>query len=342
MIKIGIFLVEIGVIPDWMIRVVARILTRQRLKGPQDTAKKLELINELSKGGIAEKTGDANNQHYEVPTEFFQLVLGQHLKYSCNLFEGTESQDEAEQAMLDLYLKRAGIEEGQKILDLGCGWGSFSLYAAKLYPLSEFTCVSNSQTQIDYIKRRAAQKGLTNLTPIKADVNDLSLEKRFDRIISIEMFEHLRNYRSILSKLNSLLNDGGRLFIHIFCHKSLLYLYEIKSDADWMTKYFFEGGIMPSFDIFDYFSESFHLVDRWAVNGSHYSRTSKLWLERMYLNEARIMDVLNRHYPDSRRWFNRWRIFFLTCEAFFALNDGSEYFVSHHLLEKNLTAKNLR
>ena len=335
MIKFGIYLAEIGVIPDWMIRVAARFLTRQRLADSQNAAEKLELIEQLSKGGIAEKTDDANEQHYEVPTEFFQLVLGKHLKYSCNLFEKVDFQDQAEQAMLDLYIERAGITNNQDVLDLGCGWGSFSLYAAKRFPSSRFTCVSNSQTQIDYIKNQAEEEGIGNLTPIRSDVNELSVEDRFDRIISIEMFEHLRNYQSILSTLNLLLKDSGKLFIHIFCHKSLLYLYEIESDSDWMTKYFFQGGIMPSLDIFEHFDESFRLADRWSVNGRNYSKTSKLWLRKMYQNRAQIMRVLSQHYDDPRRWFNRWRIFFLTCEVFFALNDGDEYFVSHHLLEKN-------
>ena len=197
MIKFGIFLAEIGVIPDWVIRVAARFLTRQRLGQAQNVAEKLELIEQLSKGGVAEKAVDANEQHYEVPTEFFQLVLGRHLKYSCNLFEEVDSQDDAERAMLDLYIERAGIANNQQVLDLGCGWGSFSLYAAKQFPSSRFTCVSNSQTQIDYIKSRAEEEGITNLTPIRSDVNELSLEDRFDRIISIEMFEHLRNYQSM-------------------------------------------------------------------------------------------------------------------------------------------------
>ncbi len=336
MIKFGIYLAEIGVIPDWMIRVAARFLTRQRLADSQNAAEKLELIEQLSKGGIAEKTDDANEQHYEVPTEFFQLVLGKHLKYSCNLFEKVDFQDQAEEAMLDLYIERAGIANNQDVLDLGCGWGSFSLYAAKRFPSSRFTCVSNSQTQIDYIKNQAEEEGITNLMPIRSDVNELSVEDRFDRIISIEMFEHLRNYQSILSTLNLLLKDSGKLFIHIFCHKSLLYLYEIKGDSDWMTKYFFQGGIMPSRDIFEHFDESFRLADRWSVNGRNYSKTSKLWLRKMYQNRAQIMHVLSQHYDDPRRWFNRWRIFFLTCEVFFALNDGDEYFVSHHLLDKKL------
>ena len=335
MIKFGIYLAEIGVIPDWMIRVAARFLTRQRLADSQSAAEKIELIEQLSKGGIAEKTDYANEQHYEVPTEFFQLVLGKHLKYSCNLFEEVDFQDQAEQAMLDLYIERAGIANNQDVLELGCGWGSFSLYAAKRFPSSRFTCVSNSQTQIDYIKNQAEEEGIANLTPIRSDVNELSVEDRFDRIISIEMFEHLRNYQSILSTLNLLLKDSGKLFIHIFCHKSLLYLYEIQSDSDWMTKYFFQGGIMPSLDIFEHFDESFRLADRWSVNGKNYSKTSKLWLRKMYQNSTQIMRVLSQHYDDPRRWFNRWRIFFLTCEVFFALNDGDEYFVSHHLLEKN-------
>ena len=335
MIKIGIFLAEIGFVPDWMIRLAARYLTRQRLSESQTESDKVGLIKQLSTGGVAEKVGRANEQHYEVPTEFFQLVLGKHLKYSCNLFDEAGSQDGAEEAMLDLYITRAEITDNQRVLDLGCGWGSFSLYAAKRFPSTEFTCVSNSQSQIDFIKDCAEEEGLTNVSAMKSDVNDLQLEKGFDRVISIEMFEHLRNYASILTTLRLLLTDEGKVFIHIFCHKSLLYLYEIQSDSDWMTKYFFQGGIMPSLDVFEYFDDSFRLANRWVVNGNHYSKTSSLWLKKMYQNRQQVMDVLSHHYDSPRSWFNRWRIFFLTCEAFFALNQGNEYFVSHHLLVKN-------
>ena len=261
-------------------------------------------------------------------------MLGNRLKYSCSLFDGQTTLDEAEDKMLDLYIERANILDGQEILDLGCGWGSFSLYAAAKFPESNITSVSNSFDQINFINEEAEKRNLKNIKAIKMDVNKLHLDNHFDRIISIEMFEHLRNYKSILSSLSSLLKDNGKLFIHIFCNKEITYLYEVRHDLDWMTKYFFLGGIMPSKDIFSYFDEELIVTKEWDVKGDHYSKTSKGWLENHYKNKSEIIDIFKDHYSDPVVWFNRWRIFFLTCEVFFAMNKGKEYFVSHYLFEK--------
>ncbi|MFZ8865337.1 MAG: SAM-dependent methyltransferase [Rickettsiales bacterium] len=334
MTKFLLSIAELGLIPDVFIKTAVRFITKKRLNESGIHENKLNVIKSISEGGIAEKTDDANEQHYEVPPEFFKYALGKNLKYSCSFFDKTDSLDEAEKSMLELYIERADIQEGHDILDLGCGWGSFSLYVAEKYPSVSITAVSNSKDQIAFIQNEAKRRGLFNIKASKMDVNNLDLNNKFDRIVSIEMFEHLRNYKLILNSLNSLLKPDGRLFVHIFCHKELTYFYEIKNNYDWMTKYFFEGGIMPSQDIFKYFDDKLEVINQWDVNGNHYAKTCKAWLNNHYKNKDKILDIFDKHYDKPKIWFNRWRIFFLSCEAFFAINNGKEYFVSHYLLKK--------
>ena len=334
MTKFLLTIAELGLIPDVFIKTAVRFITKKRLNESGIHENKLNVIKSISEGGIAEKTDDANEQHYEVPPEFFKYALGKNLKYSCSFFDKTDSLDEAEKSMIELYIERADIQEGHDILDLGCGWGSFSLYVAEKYPSVSITAVSNSKDQIAFIQNEAKRRGLFNIKASKMDVNNLDLDNKFDRIVSIEMFEHLRNYKLILNSLNSLLKPDGRLFVHIFCHKELTYFYEIKNSYDWMTKYFFEGGIMPSQDIFKYFDDELEVINQWDVNGNHYAKTCKAWLNNHYKNKDKILDIFDKHYDKPRIWFNRWRIFFLSCEAFFAINNGREYFVSHYLLKK--------
>ena len=334
MTKFLLTIAELGLIPDVFIKTAVRFITKKRLNESGIHENKLNVIKSISEGGIAEKTDDANVQHYEVPPEFFKYALGKNLKYSCSFFDKTDSLDEAEKSMIELYIQRADIQEGHDILDLGCGWGSFSLYVAEKYPSVSITAVSNSKDQIAFIQNEAKRRGLFNIKASKMDVNNLDLDNKFDRIVSIEMFEHLRNYKLILNSLNSLLKPDGRLFIHIFCHKELTYFYEIKNSYDWMTKYFFEGGIMPSQDIFKYFDDELEVINQWDVNGNHYAQTCKAWLNNHYKNKDKILDIFDKHYDKPRIWFNRWRIFFLSCEAFFAINNGREYFVSHYLFKK--------
>ena len=334
MTKFLLSIAELGLIPDVFIKTAVRFITKKRLNESGIHENKLNVIKSISEGGIAEKTDDANEQHYEVPPEFFKYALGKNLKYSCSFFDKTDSLDEAEKSMLELYIERADIQEGHDILDLGCGWGSFSLYVAEKYPSVSITAVSNSKDQIAFIQNEAKRRGLFNIKASKMDVNNLDLDNKFDRIVSIEMFEHLRNYKLILNSLNSLLKPDGRLFVHIFCHKELTYFYEIKNSYDWMTKYFFEGGIMPSQDIFKYFDDELEVINQWDVNGNHYAQTCKAWLNNHYKNKDKILDIFDKHYDKPKIWFNRWRIFFLSCEAFFAINNGREYFVSHYLFKK--------
>ena len=338
MSNLGIKLTELGVIPESILRVAIKKLIQKRfLEIPVNSevrkSQKANFIEELQSSPIALSTKLANEQHYEVPPAFFQEIMGAHLKYSCGLFDkNTISLDEAEENMLQLYIERLDIKNNQKILDLGCGWGSFSLYAAAKFPNSTFVAVSNSNDQIEFINNTATARSLKNIKAIKQDMNNLSLDESFDRIISIEMFEHMRNYGALLKKLRSHLHNDGKMFVHIFTHRDHPYPYEVRGPSDWMSKYFFTSGLMPSHDIFSYFEEDLVVEQSWKINGSHYARTCNLWLENHYKNKKTILDIFTGHYPNPRQWFVRWQLFFLACEKLFAYNEGREWFVSHYLL----------
>ena len=338
MSNLGIKLIELGVIPESILRVAIKKLIQKRLleipvNSEVRKSQKANFIEELQSSPIALSTKIANEQHYEVPPAFFQEIMGAHLKYSCGLFDkNTISLDEAEENMLQLYIERLDIKNNQKILDLGCGWGSFSLYAAAKFPNSTFVAVSNSNDQIEFINNTAAARSLENIKAIKQDMNNLSLDESFDRIISIEMFEHMRNYGALLKKLRNHLHNDGKMFVHIFTHRDHPYPYEVRGPSDWMSKYFFTSGLMPSHDIFSYFEEDLVVEQSWKINGSHYARTCNLWLENHYKNKKTILDIFTGHYPNPRQWFVRWQLFFLACEKLFAYNEGKEWFVSHYLL----------
>ena len=335
MIKLGIYLAEKGLIPDFILNFFIQKISLGRVNSATTENEKLTVINQLKSGPIAEKTSNANDQHYEVPPEFFQLVLGKHMKYSCSHFDSElDDLDHAEEAMLQLYLDRAGIDGNQKILDLGCGWGSFSLYAAAKFPTSKFTAVSNSRDQINFINAEAKKRGLKNLIAMQKNINEMHFNETFDKVISIEMFEHMRNYESLLGKVSNFLKPDGELFVHIFCHRFACYLYEAKNESDWMTKNFFEGGIMPSEDIFSNFENDLKVVSSWKVNGTHYGLTSKKWLEKHDKNKSKIIAMFNQHYGNGKIWFFRWRMFFLTCAKFFSINKGNDWYVTHYLLRK--------
>lgn len=335
-------LLKKDVLPDPLIRLGVRQKTKSRIKSLEkmDVAEKeaflMDFIKERSQGPIAINTGDANDQHYEVPSKFFDLVLGKHKKYSCAYWEEGDSLDDAEERMLDLVCKRAGIEDGQKILDLGCGWGSFSLYAAICFPNAHITAVSNSNNQRNYIEEIAERKSIKNLKVTTCDINDLVLDEKFDRAVSIEMFEHMRNYYTLFKKVAEFLNDQGKLFVHVFCHCQVPFTYEVKSSSDWMAKYFFTGGTMPSRDMFHFFNHDLRVIQQWAVNGNHYSKTLEAWLKKMDKQKDLVMPILEeREGPEhSVKWWSYWRIFFIACSEFFAINGGGEYFVAHYLFEK--------
>ncbi len=327
-----------GFVPDFLIRMGIRKLLNERLVELQASGEegKLEFFEHLRSSHLAVKEKEANKQHYEVPTEFFLKCLGKNLKYSCSLYEnGAQTLDRAEVEMFDLVAKRAELKDGQNVLELGCGWGSLSLYMARRYPNSEITVVSNSSTQKNYIDSVIAKENLYNLNVITENVVTLELDKKFDRVVSIEMFEHMRNYSLLLNKVNNWLNDSGKLFVHIFCHCEYSYPYEVKDETDWMTKYFFEGGIMPSFDIFDHFQDDLKVTNRWQVNGDNYSKTCEDWLKNMDNNKDEILLYFRKAYGSAyTKWFEYWRIFHMACSELFKKNGGKEWFVGHYLLEK--------
>ncbi len=332
-------------LPDLLLRAAVRMILRARVKNQaigsveKRQAFKDEFIEGLKQGPIAIHTGDANEQHYELPPEFFQAVLGKMMKYSCGYWPGSvevskaaESLEQSEVDMLELTGKRAELGSDQKILDLGCGWGSMALYLAPLYPASEITAVSNSSDQIAYIKRKAEEKNLANLFAIKADINDLSLPAEYDRVVSVEMFEHMRNYEALFEKVAGFLKPGGKLFVHIFSHHTYPFLYENRDGKDWMARHFFTGGTMPSQDLFHYFQKDFALEKQWALSGQHYRLTLEAWLQKMDRQKERIMPLFSHTYgfSEAEKWWNYWRLFFLSCAEFFGFNNGNEWFISHY------------
>ena len=335
---------ERGLLPDALIRHGIRQLCRQRLQdegiadaGSAD-ARFNQLIAELKSSPIAIETQAANEQHYELPTEFFQLCLGKRLKYSSAYYpEGNESLDAAEEHMLRMYGERAELADGQDILELGCGWGSLTLWMAEQYPNARITAVSNSATQRAHIEARCFERGFGNVTVLTRDVNVLDFESdRFDRCVSVEMFEHMRNYRSLLNGISRWLKPDGKLFVHIFTHREFAYHFEGSDPSDWITRYFFEGGTMPSDDLLLYFQDHLAIRRHWRVCGTHYQRTSEAWLEKMDANEAAITPILSETYghEQTAKWRSYWRVFFMSCAELWGFRDGNEWLVSHYLFEK--------
>ncbi|KAK3281128.1 hypothetical protein CYMTET_11066 [Cymbomonas tetramitiformis] len=345
-------LVELGVVPDFVIRRGVRYLLQARLDQERRGGVEgqvnyhMEFLESVKSRNIAEQTDTANEQHYEVPTAFYTNVMGKHYKYSCCLFRkpkwspGKPAQPltEAEEAMLTLYETRAQLEDGQKILELGCGWGSLCLWIAAKYPNSKVTAVSNSRSQKQYIMQQCVARGLSNLEVITADINDFSPNDHgtFDRCLSIEMFEHMKNYKELMRRVSTWLKPGGMLFVHIFVHRSLAYHFEAVSEDDWMSKYFFSGGTMPSDSLLLYFQEDLRIMGKWAVNGEHYALTSEAWLAHMDDHKREVMPIMEETYgPHQKvRWFVYWRLFFIAVAEMFAWNKGEEWYVSHYLFEK--------
>ncbi len=338
-----------NIIPDILIRSGARRMTAKRLREirsrhiGEHQAYLNRYIGELKAQPIAVQTADANQQHYEVPTAFFEQVLGTHMKYSCGYWEVAvphnrlqDHLDRSEEAMLELTCQRAQVEDGQKILDLGCGWGSLSLYMARRYPSADIVSVSNSATQKAYIDARAREENLNNLTVFTEDINDFNYAGRFHRVISVEMFEHMRNYEALMEKIAGLLFPEGLLFVHIFCHRTTPYAYEVKDEGDWMARHFFAGGTMPSQDLLHYFTRHFSLKMQWSVSGLHYQKTLESWLQRMDARKGAIMPILAEIEGQEQvlKWWVYWRVFFMSCAEFFGFNGGNEWYVSHYLFVK--------
>lgn len=337
-------LLEKNKVPDSLIRMGIRKLLKQRLnderKGNVEAqqAHLMALIDELkATPTIAINTQEANEQHYEVPTAFYQYCLGKHLKYSSGYWKpGVTDIDTSEKDMLELTCSRAELSNGQHVLELGCGWGSLSLFMAAKFPQSTFTVVSNSRTQKQYIDEQAALRGITNLTVITNNINDFRLDETFDRIVSVEMFEHMRNYQKLMKLVAGLLKPEGKLFVHIFTHKEYAYKFEVIDETDWMSKYFFTGGIMPSDDLLLYFNEQLSIEKHWHVSGMHYSKTSEAWLRNMDSHKAQIMPLFESTYGKDQalKWWVYWRVFYMACAELWAYNGGEEWIVSHYLFRK--------
>jgi cyclopropane-fatty-acyl-phospholipid synthase len=333
-------LVERGLVPDALVRQGIRRLCATRLEeeGMFDPARAdarfRALLAELRRSPLAIETDAANAQHYEVPTRFFELCLGKRLKYSsCYYPTGAETLDEAEEAMLALYGERAQLADGQDILELGCGWGSLTLWMAQLYPSARITAVSNSATQRAHIETACAMRGLANVRVLTCDVNRLELpDAAFDRCVSIEMFEHLRNYESLFARIAGWLRPGGRLFAHIFCHRHLMYPFEATGEDDWMGRHFFTGGLMPAADTFLHFQRDLRLEERWLLPGTHYERTANHWLANHDLRRDAVMEVLSAAYgkDQAARWNQRWRMFWMACAELFGYQAGRQWQVAHY------------
>lgn len=336
-------LLEKNMVPDFIIRFGIRRLLRQRLNEQdcgdveiqQDQMNRF--VDHLRTSPVAIHTAAANQQHYEVPTEFFSYVLGQRLKYSSAYWtETTRSLDEAETYMLDMTVRRADLAGGQRILELGCGWGSLSLFMAETFPSSRITAVSNSATQKEFIDRQARLRGLSNLQVVTRDMNEFDTTEVFDRVVSVEMFEHMRNYEHLMAKVAGWLAPGGKLFVHIFAHKSFAYPFEVRDESDWMAKYFFTGGLMPSDHLLFYFTRDLAIEKHWIVNGRHYGRTAEAWLTNMDRNRKHIIPILQTTYgaTDAGKWWVFWRVFFMACAELWNFRDGNEWFVSHYRFVK--------
>lgn len=337
----SISLAENGLLPYWLLRFgirqrVGQKLAIEQLKSPEERE---QFARNLSESPIAEDTNAANEQHYEVPTAFYKLALGPHLKYSSAYWpKGCTSLAEAEAAALELIEQRVELANGQSVLDLGCGWGSFSLWAAPRYPNSTFLAVSNSQTQATFIREEASLRGIKNLNVVTCDINEFDPQIQFDRIVSVEMLEHVRNYEILFARIASWMQDECRMFVHVFSHRKYAYAYEADNPNEWMARHFFTGGIMPSHALLPSFNKHLKLQKSWQLDGTHYQRTSDAWLDNMNRHQSEIHALFEKTYGtgNATRWMWRWRLFFVACAEMFGYKNGSEWGVSHYILGKQV------
>jgi cyclopropane-fatty-acyl-phospholipid synthase len=338
-VNVAIALAERGLVPDVVVRAGIRALLRRRLRDVSG-ADAASFLRAMADGPIAIGSAAANVQHYEVPAAFFAAILGPRLKYSACLWEDDAADlARAEEAMLDLTIARAGIAEGQAILELGCGWGSLTLRMAERFPNARVLAVSNSASQRRFVAERAAAAGIRNVEVRTADAATFEPGARFDRIVSVEMFEHLRNWPAMLRRVVTWLAPQGRVFLHVFCHKDRPYPYEIEGDTDWMARHFFTGGIMPSFDLLAKIDGPLEVERSWTVNGAHYARTLWAWLDRLDGSKERVSAIFAEVYgaAEAALWLRRWRLFLLACAELFAYRGGEEWFVGHYLLTRKET-----
>jgi cyclopropane-fatty-acyl-phospholipid synthase len=342
-VKLLIDLADRAWLPDNLIRMGIRRLDRMRLETeakryagtPQKTI--AALVKDMQHSPVALNTDEANQQHYELPAEFFERVLGAHLKYSSALWLDEQTTlDQAEADMLALTALRAGIEDGMDILELGCGWGSLTLWNAEHFPNSRITAVSNSASQRRFIEQICQERGLVNVRVVTADMNHFSTDHRYDRIVSVEMFEHMRNWDSLLARINTWLKYDGRLFIHIFTHRQYAYLFETDGATNWMGRHFFTGGMMPSDDLIFNFNKDLMVEKHWRLNGRHYQKTADAWLTNLDNQRGSIMPIMARVYGSQQAatWLQRWRIFFMACSELWGYAGGEEWMVSHYRLKR--------
>ena len=334
---------EAGLLPDRVIRMGIRRLLRRRLgelaqHPEQSEGEQLaSFMSQLQAHAITEETDAANRQHYELPPSFFVEVLGPRLKYSSALWDqGIGNLAEAEERMLQVTADRAEIRAGMNILELGCGWGSLTLFMATTFPTVHITAVTNSALQAEYIRSQCHRLGLQNVRVVKSDVAEFHSERQFDRIVSVEMFEHVRNYQDLFARVHDWLAPGGKLFVHIFAHTDQPYLFEDRGQADWMARHFFSGGTMPSHGLLPACRGKMELERDWRINGSHYARTLEAWLDNLDRREAQVRFLLGQHYPagDADIWLQRWRMFFMACAELFAFDKGNAWGVSHYRFRK--------
>lgn len=335
---------ERGLVPDYALRAGIRRLLEKRLQeisaSDCETGADIEtaFVQAMRDAPVALVPELANEQHYEVPADFFMHCLGKHRKYSsCYWAEDTKSLDEAEALALKLTCQHATLEDGQRVLELGCGWGSLTLWMAEHYPKSHITGVSNSNSQREYILSEARKRGLNNLEVVTCDMNTFAPIGQFDRIVSVEMFEHMRNYEVLYKRVHDWLVPGGRFFKHIFVHRLTPYAFEVVGEDDWMSQFFFSGGMMPSDDLPLRFQHDLKLLQLWRWDGTHYQKTANAWLENMDLQEAQVRPILEQTYGVEAvdMWRMRWRIFFMSCAELFGYRQGQEWWVSHYLFERS-------
>ncbi len=341
--RLAIGWVEQGLVPDRVVRAGIRRLCEQRLQdicaGDAAAAARIteDFVRQMDAADTALVPHLANAQHYEVPAELYALTLGAHRKYSsCWWPESVTRLDDAETAALAATCQRAGLEPGQDVLELGCGWGSLTLWMAGRFPTSRITAVSNSTSQRRHIMREAANRGLRNVEVLTADMNHFDTERRFDRVVSVEMFEHMRNWRRLFARVHGWLRPGGRFFMHVFCHRSTPYAFVEQGPADWMSRHFFSGGMMPSDELALRFQDQLRFIERWRWDGTHYEKTANAWLANIDARRAEVLEVLAATYGerDAAQWLQRWRIFFMACAELFGYRNGQEWWVSHYLFER--------